>query len=524
MPLWSLALAGTIGLWLLAAVFGEVNQDEGWYLYAARLITEGKLPFVHFASTQGPMLPLVYASGFPLVRDYGLLGGRVLTLIFAAVGLFVACVAGGRLAPERTRPFAALVTLMLLGLNVYQAYFTSITKTYALTGLWLVCGLLALVDARGSFWKCMLAGAYLALAAGTRISAGAFAAVAGAVLLWHSCRGGTPGRTGWAGLGIGFGVVLLAILGPFYWKAPEAFQFGMFDYHAGREAGSVVSLIAYKVGFIARVLAAYLAPLSIAGLTLLLGRPSTGKTESGEAWAGVVTRILWLGVAAVTLVHLAAPFPYDDYQVILAPLFCVGTAVAVAHALAKRREYKARVAIGIGVLCIACCVSSPLLMGWFVGERDRIWWPLKTESSLANLRRTADRVRELAGRDKVILTQDLYLAVEAGLSVPSGLEMGPFSYFPGFSDEQAERCHVLNEAGMTRLLLNTEVNVAAFSDYGLAIQCPAVTPISPGERSAFGELLARRYQVSETVAHFGQARTPLRILTRRTEEPTSGAE
>lgn len=510
-----------------SALLGELNQDEGWYLYAARLITEGQLPYVHFASTQGPLLPLVYAAGFPLIREYGVLGGRELTTLFAFIALFVSCAAAWRLAPDRARPLAALLTLMLLGLNVYHSYFTSMTKTYALTSMWLVCGFLALADAKGNFWKALLAGAYLGLAAATRISAGAIGPVVGCVLLWGAWRKGGSRSHAWLGLAIGWGIGLGAVLIPFWWRAPEAFQFGMFEYHTARDVGGLIKGLVYKVGFIARVLHAYFVPVTVACVALFLSRlkkEAPNKVTVVGAWPKLVVQALWLGSAAVTLVHLSAPFPYDDYEVIVAPLFCIGTAVLVAGQLTHRREHQERIALAVGVLCVAGCLASPMVEGWFVGERDRIWWPMKDDTSLGNLKQTADKIKTLAGKQTVMLTQDLYLAVEAGLHVPAGLEMGPFSYFPDMSDQKAKACHVLNRAMMAQLLATSTEKVAAWSDYGLAIQCPSVTPIPIGERAAFWTLITERYEQVEDVKHFGQARTALRILTRKPEADTRGSE
>ena len=44
---------------VLSVWWGAVNQDEGWYLYAARLVGEGKLPYRDFFFTQGPVLPFL---------------------------------------------------------------------------------------------------------------------------------------------------------------------------------------------------------------------------------------------------------------------------------------------------------------------------------------------------------------------------------------------------------------------------------------------------------------------------------
>ncbi len=64
-----------------AILAGDLNQDEGWYLYAGRLTYEGLHPFRDFASTQGPVMAYVYALAYPLTRILGVAGGRVFTAV-----------------------------------------------------------------------------------------------------------------------------------------------------------------------------------------------------------------------------------------------------------------------------------------------------------------------------------------------------------------------------------------------------------------------------------------------------------
>lgn len=49
---WLIALLAALGLFSANLIFGNLNQDEGWYLYAARLISAGKMPYRDFAFTQ----------------------------------------------------------------------------------------------------------------------------------------------------------------------------------------------------------------------------------------------------------------------------------------------------------------------------------------------------------------------------------------------------------------------------------------------------------------------------------------
>lgn len=66
--LWPIAIVATVVLASANIWFGELNQDEGWYLYSGRMVAEGQLPFIDFASTQGPVMAFVYAVAWPLVK------------------------------------------------------------------------------------------------------------------------------------------------------------------------------------------------------------------------------------------------------------------------------------------------------------------------------------------------------------------------------------------------------------------------------------------------------------------------
>ncbi len=45
---------------LFLTIHREINLDEGWYLYASKLVYEGKMLYKDFAYTQGPVFPYVY--------------------------------------------------------------------------------------------------------------------------------------------------------------------------------------------------------------------------------------------------------------------------------------------------------------------------------------------------------------------------------------------------------------------------------------------------------------------------------
>lgn len=523
------ALAATALLQAASLWLGDLNQDEGWYLYGAGLVASGQCPYRDFASTQGPVMSYVYALAQPLVQRWGVAGGRAFTGLLGFASFLAAAWLASRLAGPSAAggggdasaragaARAAVLTLLLAGVNVFQCYFGTIVKTYSLAALCLVLGFVALSRAEGRRagpWA-LAAGVAMMLAAGTRLSA--LLAPAATALALLVARGGDRRACGWraagfvAGAAIGGAVVFL----PFLVAAPEPFWFGVVAYHAGREPGGLLPALAYKGGFVARLGLAYSAALGIA-LALAGHRLFGARRPPPGPAAHWLMPALWSSVLAVTAVHFAAPFPYDDYQAMIYPLFAVGVGVAL-----ERRVRAFWPLPAVAAVCALLALSSPVLQGWFIGPRDRIWWPLKKASPLMVLRATAASLRaqpEYRAGD-VLLTQDPYLAVEAGLRLPRGLELGQFSYFPDWEDARADRCRVLNHRGFRELLDTCPAPLAAFSGYGFAIRSPEVQPLDGEESRELWERLERRYARWSSVAPFGQADTELRLYRLR---PASG--
>ena len=146
-----LAALGFACLAVAAVWMGGLNQDEGWYLYAANLVAEGRMPYRDFFYTQGPMLPIVYSAFTWIWKSFGILGARVFTLAIGTFGMLLAALLARRLAPKGRRGEAAVATFLLLGSNIYHVYFVTIPKTYALAALFVMAGFL-FVDIAQTVW------------------------------------------------------------------------------------------------------------------------------------------------------------------------------------------------------------------------------------------------------------------------------------------------------------------------------------------------------------------------------------
>jgi len=523
---WAFAAVLAAAVALLAIWYGALNQDEGWYLYAAQLVRAGKVPYRDFFFTQGPTLPYVYGAlsavwgmASPL---HGLLGGRVLSFVFSVGTVLLAASLARRLAGCDRKDVAALAVVAALGCNLYHAYFTCMPKTYALGGFFAMLGfwLLSVGLRRAGVWRDLaLAGCgfALAFASGTRISLVLLLGTTGVSLLafgWFAARGFARLRPA-----LCFGVAGLAGLAVTY--GPFAFDpaslHGLLAaqaYHAGRGGFDPF----FAVGSASRLARGYW----VLGAFLFVGACGRQRAVSElvrRETDGLFARrtALWAlvaGFAAVFALQMSAPFPYDDYQVPVMPLLAVALGVFFARGTAFFSRSGAN---WLAVLLAGLAAySSPLLQEWATYGQDRFWCGKKEMTELAKLRAVGAAIEALDPGGRTLLTQDLYLAVETGRTVPEGLAMGPFCYFGDLADDaEARRLHVLNPGTMERLLESAPCPLAAFSGYGFAVNVPKGTEVPFETQTRYWELLKRNYELAFREPRFGQNATTLLVLKRK---------
>ena len=496
----TIAVLVAIVLTVFNIVLGPLNQDEGWYLLAGLNTASGMVPYRDFMFSQSPVLPYVYAALSPIWSDCGVLGGRVLTALMGlgAAAFFTAF--AWRIAPARSRDIASLSTWLLTACCPVFNYFIVIPKTYALAGLFVGAAFFMFSGTRP--WRFEVGGILLALAAGTRLSLGVLLAVVGFGLLFNRHQNGL--KWAWLRMGIGGGLTLLAIFVPFIALSNENLVFSL-TCHAGRTNDDLMKALMLRAGFVSRLFQGYFLIPCFGGLAVLLGLRRSTKYPL----------MFWLAVVSffvVTVVHLTAPFPYDDYQTPVMPLAAAVVAVMMASAFVAESGRCQRIAeqvfIGLTILFIG---ASPMCMNWVALRQDRFWFEMKKTPELLQLREVGAWLRERTEPNDTLLTQDAYLAVEARLKVLPGLEMGPFSIFPALDDEAAAKFKVHNLSTLSRAVQNSKSEYAALSGYSFAIACPSTDKIDPETVNGLYRDVSSRYSEIKTVPDFGQNHTTLQI-------------
>jgi len=147
--------------------FGHLNYDEGSEIYASNLVYDGKIPYIDFWYTHGPLQPYIY--GIPqLIFGSSLYIGRLTSLFFGALTLpFIVKIAekfGGKIG--------AVVALSLMTFNLYAIYLLTYAKSYELNAFFIVLSLYFLFrnNKPRAVSNYVLSVAFMSLAAGVRQS------------------------------------------------------------------------------------------------------------------------------------------------------------------------------------------------------------------------------------------------------------------------------------------------------------------------------------------------------------------
>lgn len=159
-------------LGLVFLVAGRANADEGWYLYAGRLVFEGEVPYRDFAYTQTPLLPYVYGLPQILIGPSMYLG-RITSFLLSVANLSL-CIL---LARRYSGHMAAGLTALLFATFTYGIYFGVIVKTYALVSLLFTLTFVVISSRLRESIKYPLAAVVALLPATVRLSAIVFSLV-----------------------------------------------------------------------------------------------------------------------------------------------------------------------------------------------------------------------------------------------------------------------------------------------------------------------------------------------------------
>jgi hypothetical protein len=507
-----LAYLGAAGYFAYA---GQINQDEGWYLYAAKLVYEGWLPYRDFAFFQAPLLPFVY--GLPQkLFGAGLELGRLTSLLLSAATVAL----GARLSLARGGRCGALMFLAMVPLTPFLIWTYTSTRSEPLSAFLLTLSAFLLFRRDPGPRSASVAALAAVLAAATRISS---LPVALLVVAWvaHRYRGSlrrlalvlAPPL-----LGAGLLAALVFAAGPAtVWFNLVTSQVERHEQlQATHEVWTLWRQVSQRIIDVAALRSFFggvpLVSFASAAAALAVWYAQRGR----DSLAGPAAALAVFAFVAY-LPNLAPRVVYPLYFAAVFPLFLVLASWCVGHLYARASRDGRRAVVA------AIAVMLGFQLGNLLGQGDKQL--SEGQRDLTELREAAQYVSQVVPRGTLLGTLDGYLAVASDRPVPRNWEMGLFSYFPERSSADGERLRLLTPDGLAASLGNPLLGAVAFSDRSLGILT---------SRGAFGyrpqELLSEeqihealpdlaRFRLDRVFEEFGQFQDRLYVMLPVTREP-----
>lgn len=448
------SLAWRIGGWIGAAVYvivtlaymllGRLNDDEGWYSLASRLVYSGQIPYIDFAYTQTPLFPYIY--GLPqFILSPSLLLGRATSAVFSISAFAIWLV----IVRKRSGVLGASLTALLLGTFSLGLYANAIVKTFAVLTLFLTLTFFLMTESRRRQYFAVLAAATALAAVLVRLSALPFAFVIIAYLLATSRPKNVK---------LAIGLLTTAVLVGFlflYGQDSQAVIWNLVGYHsvAPGSGPAFLQFDLFVLPCASAVLISFLPYLALAVLCLLFSGWRTWKPDT----FGRQSLVFGLGVAMYGAANFVGGSCHIDYLIPAAYVLLPMLAMGFAHAYRRQRYSIPRNAI-LRVALFAILISEMVRGGWQYTDLSGGLPPIY------EIREIADQVRvQTSPTDRLLALEALTIAVEADRPVLPGLTMAQFSLYEGESD-QARRLKLVNGDIILQYLNSGAAKVVVFTD------------------------------------------------------------
>lgn len=483
-----LGIALYIGASIAYLFLGQINGDEGWYLYTSKLIAQGALPFRDIAYTQMPLFAYVY--GVAQIVQPSMSLGRLTSILISLGTLLISIAVARRYAGARAGGIAA----WLCAAFTFGVYFNSIVKTYALVSFFFVATLFVL-SSNGRA-KYPLAILFALASVMVRITALAFLAPI-LVYVWIAA-------SNWrvrALILLECGATIL-LTGFFLLPDGQAARWGLFDSHLRHWAGAGIStqinyILSQRLTDIVQnfglVLALFIAAIYFVSRTHGFARV---LREHLPIW------IVVLGLGLFAVAHLPNGLWSVEYLVPAMTAFLPIVAIVLARIYAAQ-ESQTRVLLQ-GVL-LGALVLLPLTESIRHVDITGRRLPLAEVDEVA-----AFIARNSQPTDQVLALEALSAVVNADRSTLPGLTRAQFSA-QLMDTPTAQWFHVVNAAMLADAVSQKQAKVIVLTerDFGLLDSMDAASA------HALRHALDQYYDLAMTMPLFGQYARPAYVYLLR---------
>jgi hypothetical protein len=469
-PAKEIAIAALVFLVLLApfslaATMRGLDDDEGCYSLAAKLVGEGRILYHDFFFNQTFLLPYVYAAWMKLVGPswYGL---RLLSaLLVSGLGVLVYL----HVVTVTRRRSLGLLAVVLLATSSVAAVWLNVIKTYALSALLLFASYMAVHAGRWPLASAATAGWLLGLAIDTRV----LLVVAAPLYLVKLAR--EPRTTHSGGRLVWFAAALGAALLPnvfFFVQGPDVYWFNILGNAAIRHAGDgFVQDFPQKLRILLQAFGILNPPGPIGLQFALLVLLYVYKIAMNWVERRAVSFHVYL-VAALAITFLTPTPAYHQYFAVLLPFLVVGAVSAVSDAYDDDRSGSPahrRLLCLLGVVLAFYLLAAPLVYYRLTTPTPLTATGIDVDTQIIPVvRRVSQAIDAAAASSRPVITWWEGYMLESSHALLPRMEnhFGFLDFSPRLDEAQRQRYRFISDAELEQAIRGQEADVVVLGDLG----------------------------------------------------------
>jgi 4-amino-4-deoxy-L-arabinose transferase-like glycosyltransferase len=322
----ALVCLALLGVFLPIAWFRLIDADEGYYALAARLVLEGKRPYLDFLYVQMPALPYAYGAWMSVVGQSWQSARAFSALAAAVTGALIYVHVRER--HDRQSALIAVASYALAGLSL--SWMTTV-KTYALSTLLVFAAYVIFTRAARSTLArgLVISGVLVGLAVSTRLTLLVVVPAFFIDLVLEKSRPRVRSVVPFA-LGLGFG---LCVTLPFLAADPGAFWFDNVRFHSIRiTSHGLFGNIPEKARLLSQLVDfSRLEAVEHTQFLVLLAVALLSATRGGLR----KQRLVWMIVGSLVVVSWLPSPPFVQYLTPAVPFLAVLVGPTLASAWAR---------------------------------------------------------------------------------------------------------------------------------------------------------------------------------------------
>jgi len=451
--------------------FGQLNYDEGRFIYASNQVYEGKLPYIDFLFGQPPLLPYIY--GIPqLLFGSSMYVGRFTSLFFGILTLVITAKVTERFGGK----IAAVAALGTICFNPYIIYLLTYSKSYVLMAFFMVLSVYFLFNNSNlrSPTRSVLSVLFMSMAVGVRASALPALLFLISYIIYTERRNL---RTVFANLGAAAAALGVMFI-PFLVINKDVVLFTLLPFEARTRFSGYAWGVNNAVFTFFNVLNLYFivsALMFVVGIILLLYRQRYPNH----------LKFLYILACIVFAFHFAAIETIPEYQVVIVPLAAIIAGFGFSELYSNAKD----IFIKYNLLLLTTTVILLILIAHGTQWVDMSGNKLPIEE----IDEMADHIRNNTPKDGKILAFSIYLAVEADRKLLPGFSDAYYTYWPDWSTEKAREYNVVNKDILQQYVISQNASAILLTDF---------------EKNVIGieqvSLIEQYYEIVKTMPAWGQ--------------------